>query len=51
MLDLVRINRKNLWDIIILIFSFTIIKLSKFLKKEYYQAKEAEIHFYYNMQI
>ena len=51
LLDLVIINRKNPWDIIVLIFSFTTGKLNKFLKKEYYQTKEAEIHSRYNMQI
>jgi len=50
-LDLVIINRKNPWDIIMLIFSFTSGKLNKFLKKEYYQTKEAEIYSHYNMQI
>ena len=34
-----------------LIFSFTTGKLNKFLKKEYYQTKEAEIYSHYNMQI
>src|ERR1035437_8900301 len=51
LLDLVIINRKNPWDIIMLIFSFTSGKLNKFLKKEYYQTKEAEIYSHYNMQI
>jgi len=51
LLDLVIINRKNPWDIIMLIFSFTTGKLNKFLKKEYYQTKEAEIYSHYNMQI
>ena len=51
LLDLVIINRKNPWDIIMLIFSFTTGKLNKFLKREYYQTKEADIYSHYNMQI
>jgi Sphingosine kinase and enzymes related to eukaryotic diacylglycerol kinase len=51
LLDLVIINRKNPWDIIMLIFSFTSGKLNKFLKKEYYQTKEADIYSHYKMQI
>ncbi len=44
LLDLVVINRKNPWDIIVLIFSFTIGKLNKYLKKETFQIKEADIY-------
>jgi YegS/Rv2252/BmrU family lipid kinase len=51
LLDLVIINRKNLWDLIVLIFSFTTGKLNKFLRKEYYQIKEADIYSKHNMQI
>jgi YegS/Rv2252/BmrU family lipid kinase len=51
LLDLVIINRKKPWDIIVLIFSITSGKLNKFLRKEYYQIKEAEIYSHYNMQI
>jgi diacylglycerol kinase family enzyme len=51
LLDLVIINRKNLWDIIVLIFSFTIGKLNKYLRKEYYQTKEADIYSHHKMQI
>jgi YegS/Rv2252/BmrU family lipid kinase len=51
LLDLVIINRKNPWDIIKLIFSFSSGKINKFLKKEYYQTKEAEIYSNNNMQI
>ena len=51
LLDLVIINRKNPWDIIMLIFSFTTGKLNKFFKREYYQTKEAEIYSHNNMQI
>ena len=51
LLDLVIINRKNPWDIIMLIFSFTSGKLNKFLRKEYFQLKEAEIYSHHNMQI
>lgn len=51
LLDLVIINRKNPWDIIVLIFSFTTGKLNKFLRKEYYRTKEAEIYSHHNMQI
>jgi len=50
-LDLVIINRKNPWDIIVLIFSFTIGKLNKYLRKEYYQTKEADIYSHHKMQI
>ena len=35
LLDLVIINRKNPWDIIVLIFSITSGKLNRFLRKEY----------------
>ena len=45
------INRKNPWDIIVLIFSFTIGKLNKYLRKEYYQTKEAYIYSHHKMQI
>ena len=45
------INRKNPWDIIVLIFSIASGKLNKFLRKEYYKTKEAEIYSHYNMQI
>jgi diacylglycerol kinase (ATP) len=51
LLDLVIINRKNPWDIIVLIFSFTIGKLNKYLRKEYYQTKEASIYSDHKMQI
>jgi diacylglycerol kinase (ATP) len=51
LLDLVIINRKNPWDIIVLIFSFTTGKLNKFLRKEYYRTKEAKIYSHHNMQI
>jgi YegS/Rv2252/BmrU family lipid kinase len=51
LLDLVIINRKNPWDIIALIFSFTIGKLNKYLRKEYYQTKEADIYSNHEMQI
>jgi diacylglycerol kinase (ATP) len=51
LLDLVIINRKNPWDIIMLLFSFTTGKLNKFLRKEYYQIKEADIYSHHNMQI
>jgi len=50
-LDLVVINRKNPWDIIVLVFSFTIGKLNMYLRKEYYQIKEAEIYSNHKMQI
>jgi len=50
-LDLVVINRKNPWDIMVLIFSFTIGKLNKYLRKEYYQTKEADIYSHHNMDI
>jgi len=51
LLDLVIINRKNPWDIIMLIFSIASGKLNKFLRKEYYRTKEAEIYSHYNMEI
>jgi len=51
LLDLVIINRRKPWDIIVLIFSFTTGKLNKFLKKEYFQIKAAEIHSLNKMQI
>ena len=51
LLDLVVINRKNPWDIIVLIFSFTIGKLNKYLKKESFQIKEADIYSDHIMQI
>jgi len=51
LLDLVIINRRNPWDIIVLILSIANGKLNKFLKKEYYQTKVAEIYSHYNMQI
>jgi len=51
LLDLVVINRKNPWDIIVLIFSFTIGKLNKYLRKESFQIKEAEIYSDHIMQI
>jgi YegS/Rv2252/BmrU family lipid kinase len=51
LLDLVVINRKNPWDIIVLIFSFTIGKLNKYLRKEYYQTKEADIYSHHKIQI
>ena len=51
LLDLVVINRKKPWDIIVLIFSFTIGKLNKYLRKEYYQTKEADIYSNHKMQI
>jgi len=51
LLDLVVINRKNPWDIIVLIFSFTIGKLNKYLRKEYYQIKEADIYSHHKMHI
>jgi YegS/Rv2252/BmrU family lipid kinase len=44
LLDLVVINRKNPWNIIVLIFSFTIGKLNKYIKKESFQIKEADIY-------
>ena len=50
-LDLVIINRKNPWDLIVLLFSFTTGKLNKFLRKEYSQIKEADIYSHHNMQI
>jgi YegS/Rv2252/BmrU family lipid kinase len=51
LLDLVVINRKNPWDIIVLIFSFTIGKLTKYLKKEAFQIKEAYIYSDHVMQV
>jgi YegS/Rv2252/BmrU family lipid kinase len=51
LLDLVIINRKNPWDIIVLIFSFTTGKFNKYLRKEYYQIKEADIYSDHKMQI
>lgn len=51
LLDLVIINRKNPLDVIMLIFSFTTGKSNRFLKREYYQTKEADIYSHYNMQI
>jgi diacylglycerol kinase (ATP) len=51
LLDLVIINRRNPWDIIVLIFTFATGKINRFLKKEYYQTKEAEIHSLNKMQI
>ena len=51
LLDLVIINRKKPWDIIVLIFSFTIGKLNKYLRKEYFQTKEADISSHHKMQI
>lgn len=50
-LDLVIINRKNPWNIIALIFSFVIGKLNRFLKREYYQIKEAYIYSHHKMEI
>jgi YegS/Rv2252/BmrU family lipid kinase len=50
-LDLVVINRKNPWDIIVLIFSFSIGKFNKYLRNEYYQTKEADIYSHYKMDI
>jgi len=35
----------------VLLFSFTTGKLNKFLRKEYYQIKEADIYSHHNMQI
>src|SRR5665811_1551023 len=51
LLDLVIINRKNPRNIIALIFSFTTGKLNKFLRKEYYQIKEADIYYDHEVQI
>jgi diacylglycerol kinase family enzyme len=45
------INRKNPWDVIVLIFSFSVGKLNKYLRKEYYQTKEASIYSDHKMQI
>jgi len=39
------------YDLIVLLFSFTTGKLNKFLRKEYYQIKEADIYSHHNMQI
>jgi diacylglycerol kinase (ATP) len=50
-LDLVIIDRKKLWDIFVLIFSFSIGRLNKYLRKEYYQTKEANIFSDHKMQI
>jgi diacylglycerol kinase family enzyme len=35
----------------VLIFSFTIGKLNKYLSEEYYQTKEADIYYKHKMQI
>jgi diacylglycerol kinase family enzyme len=51
LLDLVIIDRKNPWDIIALIFSFAVGKENRFLRKEYYQTKEADIYSHHKMQI
>lgn len=51
LLDLVIINRKNPWNIIALIFSFVTGKLNRFLKREYYQIKEAYIYSHHKMEI
>jgi diacylglycerol kinase family enzyme len=51
LLDLVIINRKNPWDITMLIFSIASGKLNKFKRKEDYQTKKADIYSHYNMQI
>ena len=51
LLDLVIINRKKPWDIIVLISSFTLGKLNKYLRREYYQTKEADIYSEHKMQI
>jgi len=51
LLDMVIIDRKHPWDIIMLIFSFSIGKLNRYLKKEYFQTKEAYIHSDHKMQI
>lgn len=48
---MVIINRNNPWDLAVLLFSFTIGKLNKYLRKEYYQIKEADIHSNHNIQI
>jgi diacylglycerol kinase family enzyme len=50
-LDLVIIDRKNPWDIFVLIFSFSVGRLNKYLRKEYYQIKEANIFSDHKMQI
>lgn len=50
-LDLVVIDRKKPWDILVLIFSFSIGRLNKYLRKEYYQIKEAKIFSDHKMQI
>ena len=44
LLDLVIINRKNLWKIIKLVSSTSSGKVNKFVKGEYYQIKEAHIY-------
>lgn len=44
LLDLVVIDRKNSWDIIVLVLSFASGKLNKYLRKEYFQNKEADIY-------
>jgi diacylglycerol kinase (ATP) len=51
LLDLVIIDRKNPWDIFVLIFSSSIGRLNKYLKKEYYQTKQATIFSEHKMQI
>ena len=51
LLDLVIINRKKPWDIIVLIFSFTLGKLNRYLRSEYYQTKEADIYSDHKMQV
>jgi diacylglycerol kinase (ATP) len=52
LLDLVIIDRKNPWDIFVLIFSLATGKLNNYLRKEYYQTHEAEIGSEYNnMQV
>ena len=51
LLDLVIINRKKTWDIIVLISSFTLGKLNKYLRREYYKTKEAYIYSEHKMQI
>lgn len=44
LLDLVIINRTNWWKIIKILFSLSSGKLTKFLKGEYYQTKEAHVY-------
>jgi diacylglycerol kinase (ATP) len=51
LLDLIIIDRKKPWDIFVLIFSFSIGRLNKYLRKEYYQTKEANILSDHKMQI